>query len=243
MQTFPKTATFPQALIRAKIRGPNPLKILEELLAMAPGGAPKPGSVVLDLGSGSGLTTAMLARCYSLVSYAADLWSDPGEVMRFLEGFGLSNRQVVPVRADASTGLPFASEFFDAVVSVDAYNYFGRDPDYLGSYLLPYVRRGGRLLIAVPGMKRDCHESLPACLTASWTTEQLEYMHDARWWGELIGRTSGVEILDVREMACTREAWADWLACDNEYARGDRASVEAGALDYLNTLAITLRRA
>ena len=33
---------------------------------------------------------------------------------------------------------------------------------------------------------------------------------------------------------------ADWIACENEYARGDRAAVKAGALDYLNTIAVTL---
>ena len=39
-------------------------------------------------------------------------------------------------------------------------------------------------------------------------------------------------------MTCTCEAWADWIACENEYARGDRAVVKAGALDYLNTIAV-----
>lgn len=37
-------------------------------------------------------------------------------------------------------------------------------------------------------------------------------------------------------------AWADWLACDNPYAQGDHAAIEAGALDHLNTIAITLRK-
>jgi hypothetical protein len=32
------------------------------------------------------------------------------------------------------------------------------------------------------------------------------------------------------------------VACDNEYAAGDRAAAAAGALDYLNTIAITLRK-
>ena len=43
-------------------------------------------------------------------------------------------------------------------------------------------------------------------------------------------------------MSATQEAWEDWLACDNEYAAGDRAAVEAGALRYLNTIAIVLRK-
>ena len=91
-----------------------------------------------------------------------------------------------------------------------------------------------------PGMVRDCHDELPACLLASWTPEQLEYMHDTAWWQAMIGKTPGVVVKDIHQMTCTREAWADWIACENEYARGDRAAVKAGALDYLNTIAVTL---
>ena len=154
---------------------------------------------------------------------------------------GLTNRRAVPLKADA-TALPFAHGFFDAVVSVDSYNYFGRDPLYLGEHLLPLVRRGGELLFAIPGMARDRHDDLPACLLASWTPEQLGYMHDMAWWRANLEQTGDAEILDMREMTCTHEAWADWLECDNEYAAGDRAAVEAGALTCLNTIAVRLRR-
>ena len=235
---FLKTNRFDKKLVRSMIMGPNTLKLCEELLE---GEAVEPGSVVLDLGSGSGISSAMLAREYGLVTYAADLWSDPSQNMRFFESLGLTNHEVIPVKADANE-LPFAHGFFDAVVSVDSYNYFGRDPEYLGKHLLPLVKRGGELLLAIPGMVRDCHDNLPACLLASWTPEQLDYMHDMDWWRTNIAQTDGVDILDMREMACTREAWADWIACDNEYAAGDRAAVEAGALDHLNTIAVRLRR-
>ena len=235
---FPKADTFPQSIMRERSMGPNPLKLCEELL----GGADIPaGSVMLDLGSGAGLTSALMAREYGLVVYAADLWSDPSDNMRFFESVGLINRQVIPLKADA-TALPFAHEFFDVVVSVDSYNYFGRDPAYLGEHLLPLVKRGGELLFAIPGMVHDCHDDLPACLLASWTPEQLDYMHDIDWWRANFAQTEGVEILDMREMACTRDAWEDWIGCDNEYAAGDRAAVEAGALDFLNTISVRLRR-
>ncbi len=235
---FPKTVTFPRSVMRERSMGPNPLKLCEELLGYADIPA---GSVVLDLGSGAGLTSALMARECGFVVYAADLWSNPSDNMRFFEGMGLTNRQVVPLKADA-TALPFAHGFFDAAVSVDSYNYFGRDPSYLGKHLLPLVKRGGELLFAIPGMVRDRHDDLPACLLASWTPEQLDYMHDMRWWRANIVQTGGVEILDMRELVCTREAWVDWVECDNEYAAGDRAAVEAGALDYLNTIAVRLRR-
>lgn len=38
------------------------------------------------------------------------------------------------------------------------------------------------------------------------------------------------------------ECWNDWLACDNEYAIGDRPSMNAGAGKYMNFIAIILRR-
>lgn len=184
----------------------------------------------------------MLAREYGLVTYAADLWSGPTENMRFFEDMGLDNRQVVPIKADAAQGLFFAHGFFDAIVSIDSYNYFGRDPEYLDKNLLPYLKRGGLLLIAIPGMKQDCHDDLPGCLLESWTPEQLDCMHDAMRWRGIFGQSYDAEILLIEEMTCTREAWTDWLQCDNEYARGDRASIQAGALEYLNSLAVVLRK-
>jgi cyclopropane fatty-acyl-phospholipid synthase-like methyltransferase len=236
---FPKAQTFSQSTMRKRSMGPNPLKLCEELLGRDRILA---GSVVLDLGSGAGLTSALMAREYGLTVYAADLWSDPSDNMRFFEECGLGNRQVVPLKADA-TALPFAHEFFDAVVSVDSYNYFGRDPEYLSTHLLPYVKSSGYILLAIPGMVRDCHTNPPACLSLSWTAEQLDYLHDIAWWRSIFARTSGVSIVSMHEMSCTREAWADWIACDNDYARGDRAAVEAGALDYLNTIAVVLQKA
>lgn len=108
---FPKTSHFDIDIVRSKIMGPNTCKLTEELME---GAAIPRGSVVLDLGSGSGISSVMLAREYGLVTYAADLWSDPGENMRFFEGQGLTNREIIPVKADA-TQLPFARGFFDAV--------------------------------------------------------------------------------------------------------------------------------
>lgn len=235
---FPKTDHFDIDIVRSKIMGPNTCKLTEELMK---GACIARGSVVLDLGCGSGISSVMLAREYGLITYAADLWSDPGENMRFFESQGLTNREAIPMKADA-TQLPFAHGFFDAVVCVDSYNYYGRDPEFLGNYLLPFVKPGGEIRLAIPGMVRDCHDDLPACLLASWMPEQLEYMHDMDYWRQIISQTPGVEIVDMHEMACTREAWMDWIECDNDYARGDRAAVGAGALDYLNTIAVTLRK-
>ena len=225
-------------LVREKIMGPNPIKLEEELLAdhRIPQGA-----TVMDLGSGQGLTSVFLVKEYGFRVFAADLWSNPTENKRFFDQMGLTTEQIIPIHADAND-LPFAEEFFDAVISTDSYHYFGRDPEYLGKYLLPFVKHGGYLYIVVPGMKKDCHDNLPAELLLSWTPDQLDYLHDTTYWTNIICQTEGIEILSIHEMESNEEVWNDWLACDNEYARGDRKSMEAGGGRYLNFVAIVLQR-
>ena len=145
------------------------------------------------------------------------------------------------MKADA-TDLPFDKNFFDAVVSTDSYNYFGRDESYLDGKLLPFLRSGGYIYIAIPGMKKDCHDNLPPELLLSWTPEQMDYMHDSDYWLKTVSACRGAEVLEVSEMESNEEVWADWLKQDNEYAIGDRKSMEAGAGKYLNFIKIVLRK-
>lgn len=235
---YTRSSKYDITLVHEKIMGPNPLKLQEELLQ---GHALPRGATVMDLGSGQGLTSVFLAREYEFRVFAADLWSDPGENMRFFERMGLTSEQIIPIKADA-TALPFATEFFDAVVCTDSYNYFGRDPEYLEQRLLPFVKHGGHIYIAVPGMKRDCHDRLPGELLLSWTPEQLDYIHDVAYWRRMIGNPAGADVLSICEMESNEEVWRDWLACGNDYARGDRAAMEAGAGKYLNFISIVLQR-
>lgn len=235
---YVKSEKYNTPALQAKIMGPNPIKLEEELLLdhQIPAHA-----VVCDLGSGQGLTSVFLAKEYGFTVYAADLWSDPAENRAFFDAMGLDRRQIIPVKADA-TDLPFEKNFFDAVVSTDSYNYFGRDGRYLDDKLLPFVKPGGLVYIAIPGMKRDCHDHLPEELLLSWTPEQLAYMHDVDYWRGIVSQCRGAEVLSMREMESNDEVWADWLAQDNEYAVGDRKSMEAGGGKYLNFIAIVLRK-
>lgn len=219
-----------------KIMGPNPIKLEEEL--MLDNNIPK-DAVVCDLGSGQGITSVFLAKEYGFKVYAADLWSDPDENRAFFNSLGLSDEQIIPVKADAEN-LPFEKNFFDAVVSTDSYNYFGRNPRYLDEKLLPFVKKGGYIYISIPGMKKDCHDNLPEELLLSWTPEQLDYMHDVEYWKAMLEQCEGAEIVDITEMKSNEEVWRDWLKQENEYAVGDRKSMDAGAGKYLNFIKMIL---
>ena len=235
---YPKSEKYMGNDYMKYIMGPNPLKLCEELLAehRIPAGAR-----VMDLGSGEGLTSAFLAKEYGFTVYAADLWSEPESHYPLFEQFGLTREQCIPVKADAND-LPFEKEFFDSVVCVDSYNYFGRDPAYLDEKLLPFVKSGGMIYAAVTGMKQDCHDDIPEVLLRSWNAEQLEYIHDAQYWRNMVSQSRDCEVVSVHEMQSNAEVWADWLKQENEYAVGDRATMEHGGLDYMNFVAIVLRK-
>lgn len=143
----------------SKIMGPNPLKLTEELMLGL--NIPRNG-VVCDLGSGQGLTSLFLAKEYGFKVYAADLWSNPEENRRFFRSEGLTDDEILPVKADA-TALPFEKGFFDAVICVDSYNYFGRDPAFLDEKLLPFVKSRGLVAISVLGMKKYIHKNDTIC--------------------------------------------------------------------------------
>lgn len=233
-----KSKKYDIDIVKEKIMGPNPLKLEEELLK---NNKIKPGSTVMDLGSGTGITSVFLSKEYQFIVYAVDLWSDPEENKKFFKEMGLSEEEIIPIKADA-TNLEFPLEFFDAVVSTDSYNYFGRDEEYLDKSLLPYVKSGGYIYITVPGMKKDCHDNLPSELLLSWTKEQLDYIHDIDYWYKIISKSKSSEIISIYEMKGNEEFWLDWINCDNEYAKNDRKSIEAGACKYLNFIAIILKK-
>ena len=235
---YPRSKKYSGHKFMSMIMGPNPVKLTEELMN---GNLIKQGARVCDLGSGNGLTSLFLAKEYGFQVYAADLWSDPEENNAFFASQGMKPEQLQAVKADA-LALPFPEEFFDAVVCVDSYNYFGRDKRYLNEKLLPFVKPGGYIYIAVPGMVKDCHDRLPRELLLSWNPEQLEYMHDISYWRSIVSAATGVDILNIRQMESNQEVWQDWLEQDNPYAIGDRKSMEAGAGKYLNFIQIILRK-
>jgi len=235
---YPKSESYETPEFLSRIMGPNPIKLTEELLI---GHNITPGATVLDLGSGKGVTSVFLAKEYGFKVYAGDLWSDPAENRKFFDSCHLSENEIVPVKADGEA-LPFEPEFFDAVISLDSYNYFGRNPAYLDAKLLPFLKPGGWLYFSFPGMKKDRHDDLPQELLLSWTPEQLDYLHDIVYWKRIFAASSGAELVSLKEMESNEEVWDDWLACDNEYAVNDRKSMRSGGRKYLNFITAVLRK-
>ncbi len=235
---YNKAHKYSKEFIQENIMGPNPMKLLEELMEKHP--LPK-GATVMDLGCGRGVTSIFLAKEYGLHVFATDLWISPTENKQRFDQMGLTKNEIIPIKGEAHD-LPYAEEFFDAVISIDSYHYFGLDKHYLGKHLLPLVKHGGHLLLVVPGFKQDIHHNLPEEFFLSWTAEDLETFHDCAYWRNILEYTKGIEIISIEEMEGNEECWNDWHACENEYAVGDRKAMNAGAGKYMNFIAMVLRR-
>ena len=110
---------------------------------------------MLDLGCGPAMSSVFLRREFGVQVWATDLWQSPSENLQRVRDAG-----VFPIHADARS-LPFAEDFFDAIVSVGCFYYFGTDDHYL-NYLARFVKPGGPVGIANAGMVREIEAPFPS---------------------------------------------------------------------------------
>ena len=223
---------------KRNLMGPNVIRMLNEITSRVPLAN---GMRVLDLGCGTGLSSIYLAHQYDIQIYATDLWISATENYRRIRNVEAED-QIIPIHADANC-LPYADEFFDAVVSMDAYHYFGRERGFFSQKLLPLLKPGGIFLFGVPGFKWELHDNPPKELLLSWGDEDLTTMHSCAWWHNLLTEEGSINNLSIFELDCFEQAWGDWLNCDNTYAVTDRAAMNAGAGQYMNLIGITGQQA
>src|SRR5947209_18200633 len=108
--------------------------------------------LVLNLCCGRSLSSIFLHLECGVQVWAVDLWFSPSENLQRVRDAGALDG-VFPLRADARA-LPFAAEFFDAIVSIDSFVYYGTDDLFLTS-LARYVKPGGLVAIAGAGLVRE----------------------------------------------------------------------------------------
>jgi hypothetical protein len=90
----------------------------------------------------------------------------------------------------------------------------------------------------VPGLVKDIHDNIPPEMLLLWNAEAIETLRSPQWWKDLMSKSLRMELQAVGEMECYSESWKDWLACDNEYAIGDRKAMEGGAGKYMDLVYI-----
>ena len=206
---FPRSSRYDAAWMIDNQMGPNAIWLVEWLTEELD---LKPGMRVLDLGCGRAMTSIFLAKEFGVQVWAADLWISPEPNRRRAEMAGVAG-SVFPIRAEAHN-LPFPDNFFDAVISIDAYQYFGTDVLYLG-YLLRFVKPGGHIGIVVPGLMQEINE-VPGHLTRAQTNGKVFWEDEcwsfktAFWWREHWKRNRNIFIQKIDTLENGWQHWHDF---------------------------------
>lgn len=227
--------------------GPNPLWLLEWLSQVMPLEA---GMRVLDLGCGRVLTSVFLARELDLRVSAVDLWTSVDENWQRVVAAHQQDR-VTPLHGEAHS-LPFAEGYFDAVVSIDAYQYFGTDVMYL-YYLSRFLRPGGLLGVVMPGLVRPLPEQgVPPHLLEPQANGRVFWegecacFQTAAWWADLWQRCSQIELLQSDTLAEGWRLWRDYEVALERAGKNifpsDAEVLERDAGRYLGFVRLVARR-
>jgi SAM-dependent methyltransferase len=231
---FPRSAAYDLGWVLENLMGPNVLWLTEAVCQVMDF---KPGMRVLDLGCGKALSSIFLAKEFGVQVWATDLWVGASENWQRIRAAGLQER-VFPIHAEARS-LPFADEFFDAVISLDAYHYFGTDDLYLGYYLSRLLKPGGQIGISVPGLKAELDQGVPEELRPYWEWDFCTF-HSPPWWRRRWENTPHIKV----ELADSiPEGWQHWLVwlelCREKGARSDEREAELLRLDAGRNLGFT----
>ena len=164
LKEFPRSAKYEPEWVIENLMGPNVLWLTESLSQVM---KLEPGMRVLDMDCGRAISSIFLAKEFYVEMWATDLWIAASDNMERIQNADVEDR-VFPVHAEAHS-LPFARDFFDAIVSMDAYHYYGTDDLYIGGHFAHLVKPVGQIGIVVPGLTQELPSTdLPEHLQREW---------------------------------------------------------------------------
>jgi cyclopropane fatty-acyl-phospholipid synthase-like methyltransferase len=223
------------ALLQDTMWGPNGIRQAEELASHF---TITKNMKILDLGCGMGLSALYLAQEYGADVFATDLFADPTENHEMFQSLGIADR-IVPMLLDAKQPFPFAKRYFDVIFSVGAYCMFGDNEEMLPK-LISYVKKGGYIAVAFPGLKHEFGDNVPPEMQPFWDAPDVaRSVRGIEWWKDLFSKAEGIEIVNISEMACHDIAWKEYLASldpsveDNKW---DLDMMKAEDGKYFNTI-------
>jgi SAM-dependent methyltransferase len=235
-ERFPRSSRYhPDWVIANASGGANVLQLTEWLTAAL---KLEPGMRVLDLGCGRASSSIFLRREFGVQVWATDLWFSVTENLQRIRDAGVEDG-VFPIHADARS-LPFAEEFFDAIVCIDSYIYYGTDDLYL-NYLARFVKPGGQVGIAGAGLMQEIDGPLPDHLQ-EWWTQDLWCLHSAPWWRRHLERTGILDIELADSMPDGWQVWLDWHRTGFPNNHPEIQALEADRGRYLGYVRLVGRR-
>jgi len=230
---------FSSALLQDTMWGPNAIRQSEELASHF---TITKDMRVLDLGCGTGLSSLYLAQVYGAEVFATDI-VDPTDNYERFQSLGVTDN-IIPMMVDATQPLPFAKGYFDVIFSVGSYNIFGVGEKVLPN-LVPYVKKGGYIAVAFPGLKFEFGNNVPESMQPFWSIPIVaETVRGIEWWKDLWSKAEDIEIVNISEQTCHDIAWKEYLAIQNPCVEDekwvlDMMAAEAGK--YFNTIQLVAK--
>lgn len=235
-ERFPRASRYnPEWIVAGASGGANVLWLTEWLAEAV---ELRPGMRVLDLGCGRASSSIFLHREFGVQVWATDLWCDPSTNLRRVCDAGVEDG-VFPIHADARA-LPFATGFFDAVLSLDSFVYYGTDDTYL-NYVARFLRPGGVLGIAGAGVMQEFEGPIPEHLQA-WWEPGLCCLHSAPWWRRHWERTGIVSVELADALPEGWRFWREWQRVISPDNHPEIAALEADGGRWLGYVRAVARR-
>ena len=204
-ERFPRSSKYHPEWIKASVSGGANALWLTEWLTEALD--LRSDMRVLDLGCGLAMSSVFLRREFGVQVWATDLWFSASDNLQRVRDAKVDDG-VFPIHADARS-LPFATEFFDAIVSIDSFVYYGTDDLYL-NYLARFLKPGGVLGVAGAGLMQEIESSPPGHLR-EWWEPSMCCLHSAEWWQHHWERTGILDIDRADTLPDGWQWWRDWL--------------------------------
>ena len=172
---YPLSAKYdPAWMFEHKMGGPC-LWLAESLSRLM---ALEPGMRVLDLGCGTALTSIFLAKEFGVTVFATDLWVGASDNWKRVCAAEAQNL-VFPIHAEVHH-LPYANGFFDAIVCINSFQFYGNSQFFLGEYIAPLLRTDGQFGMVFFGPDKEFDDTAPGHMEAGWWPD-FYYFHSLGW--------------------------------------------------------------
>jgi cyclopropane fatty-acyl-phospholipid synthase-like methyltransferase len=209
---FPRSNKYDSEWIIQNAMGINPLWLTEWVCNNLD---LKPNMRVLDLGSGRAISSIFLAKEFGVKVWSYDLWVSATENLVRIKEQNLQD-EVFPIQGDARN-FPFAENYFDAVICINSYIYYGTDDLYL-NYLQKFVVPGGQIAIAVPGLMKEFENGIPEHLKDFWGQDCWSW-HTIDWWTKLWDRTGLVQVKLSETLNNGCNLYAEWKMAQDKMGK------------------------
>ena len=162
---YPLTAKYDFGWTKENSLGSNAVVLAESLSRVMD---LKPGMRVMDMGCGKAVSSIFLAKEFGVTVFAVDLWNDVSDNWNRVCEAGADNL-VIPIKADVHN-LPFSNNFFDAIVCINSFNFYGASEIFLCEFIANILRKDGQFGLAFYGPIYDFDGKIPEGRKHDWNT-------------------------------------------------------------------------